>query len=102
METEKSKSRELLPYFFKSILWSYDFSQIDPQKSKKLIIVNSINYGDLRHWRWLINAYGKEEIRSELERVPVTELRSRARRLAEIIFDIKNFNYAPRGTGRKK
>ena len=89
---------EKLPDFFKPLLWSYDFNKIDPQKNKKTIIINSINLGDLRHWKWLISAYGKEEVRSLLEKIPISEIRPRVRKLVSLIFSINKFNYAPRST----
>jgi len=87
-----------LPDFFAQILWSYDFTKIDPEKQKKTIIINAINYGDLRHWRWIVNYYGKEIIKEILEKVPATEIKPRTRRLTSIIFSVKYFNYASRGT----
>lgn len=87
-----------IPTFFKPILWSYDFSKINPKKDKKTIIVNSINYGDLKHWKWLSNAYGKTEISRILSKISVKELRNRARELAGIIFKVKQFNHAPRSS----
>lgn len=89
-----------LPDFFRPILWSYNFSKLDPEKNKKRIIINSVNYGSLRHWRWIARRYGKPAIREVLETVPVQDLRLRARELAAIIFSVKRFNYAPRGTPR--
>ena len=86
-----------LPEFFKPILWSYDFPAIDSEKNKKVIIVNTINYGDLKHWHWLIQHYGKEAVKDVLEQIPSSEIRPRALCLATTIFSIKNFNYAPRG-----
>ena len=93
-------SREKIPEFFRPILWSYDFNNIDPQKNKKTIIVNAINYGGLNHWRWLIQYYGKNEIKKILSKIPATQIRPRVLKLASIIFDIKNFNYVPRGIRR--
>ena len=79
-------TRTQLPSFFQPILWSYNFSALDTETHKKVIIVNTINYGDLTHWRWIIEYYGKEAIREFLETLPVSEFRPRARRLAEIVF----------------
>ena|SRR3989344_2318779 len=87
-----------LPAFFKNILWSYNFSHLEPDKDKKTIIVASINYGDLAHWRWLVAHYGKDAIREILETIPATELRPHALRLASIIFSLTHLNHAPRGT----
>lgn len=87
-----------LPDYFKPILWSYSPGKIDLEKDKKTIIVNAINYGDLKHWRWLKENYGEDAIRKILMTIPATEIKERARRLASIIFSITSFNYAPRGT----
>jgi hypothetical protein len=94
----EAKNSSSLPQYFKHLMWSYDFSAIDLQKNKKAIVVNTINYGDLRHWRWIVWFYGKEGIRNVLSQIPATEIRSRARRLVSIVFNIDKFNYAPRGS----
>jgi hypothetical protein len=86
-----------LPDYFKPILWSYDFSKIDPNKDEKTLIVQAINYGDLKHWRWVTNKFGKSEIKKVLSAIQATEMSPRTRRLAQVIFSIDNFNYAPRG-----
>ena len=93
-----SKKNRSLPAFFANVLWSYDFVKIDPEKHKKTIIINSINYGNLKHWRWIANYYGKEIIKEMLEKVSATEIKPRTRRLVSIIFSVKHFNYAPRST----
>lgn len=42
----KAKTRNLnLPLFFKPLFWSYKFPLMDPQKNKKRIIIDTINYG---------------------------------------------------------
>lgn len=92
------KNKEVLPEYFKTVLWSYDFKSIDPLRDKKTIIVNAINYGDLRHWRWLAGFYGKRTVADVLRTIPVTEIRLRAGNLASIIFSINNFNYEPRSS----
>lgn len=98
MGKTKIEVKEKLPEFFKPLFWSYNFVDIDPKKNKRLIVVNTINYGDLNHWRWLARIYRKEGVKSVLETIPASELRPRARRLAALLFDVKNFNYAPRGS----
>ncbi len=95
LEEEKT-----LPLFFKPILWSYNFSAINPEKHKETIIINTVNYGDLKHWRWIAHFYGENVIADVLRKIPVSELRPAARRLASIIFSIKDWNNAPRGVKR--
>lgn len=85
-----------LPEFFRPLFWSYNFEKIDPEEQKKLIIISTINYGDLKHWRWLKESYGEEAVKEVLESISATELRFRAGRLAELLFNLK-LNYAPRG-----
>lgn len=96
MDRKQLKKTDL-PDFFRPILWSYNFSSIDSEKDKKTIIVNAINYGDLKHWKWVKENYGAEPVRQILGNITATELRPPALRLASIIFSVKNFNYAPRG-----
>ncbi len=87
-----------LPSFFKPILWSYDFSSVTSEKYKKTIILNAINYGDLKHWRWISRHYGKNAVKETLEQIPATAIRTRARKLSSVVFSIKNLNYASRGS----
>lgn len=93
----QAKSFNSLPDFFRPLMWSYDFDSLDLNKNKKSIIINTINYGDLKHWRWVVKRYGKSEVKKVLENIPAWELRSRVRKLVSLIFSLKNLNYAPRG-----
>lgn len=88
-----------LPEMFRPLLWSYRFEDIDPQTHKREIIVNTVNYGDLDHWRWLIAHYGLPEVKQILTTIPVTEIRRHVRRLVSLLFGISEneFNHAPRG-----
>lgn len=88
-----------LPEMFRPLLWSYVFKTIEPDEHYKEIIINAINYGDLKHWRWLINYYGWDRLREVITTVPVTEFRPRVVRLISLLFHIpqNEFNYAPRG-----
>ena len=96
MRSVKKNKHNKLPLFFKPILWSYNFNSIDIEKNKKVIIINAINYGDLKHWRWLIKYYGKENVKEILMKVPFTEIRLRIVPLVSIMFSIDKFNYALR------
>ncbi|MDP3956131.1 MAG: hypothetical protein Q8Q18_02720 [bacterium] len=80
------KEKTVLPDFFKPILWSYDLARIDIERDKSTIIVNAINYGTLKHLRWLADTYGKHAVRETLDARMHTEIRPQARRLAELIF----------------
>lgn len=88
-----------LPEMFRPLLWSYVFEDIDPKEHYKELIVNTINYGDLKHWRWLIDYYGSEQVSKVITTVPFTEFRPRVVKLVSLLFHIpqSEFNYAPRG-----
>lgn len=88
-----------LPEMFRPLLWSYRFEEIDPQAHQKEIIINAINYGDLKHWRWLTAHYGRTRVSRVLTSVPVTEYRPHIRKLVGMFFGIADeaFRHAPRG-----
>ena len=100
MESQEKPSQKCLelPAFFRPLLWSYDISRVDLQRDRKVIMVNTLNYGDLKHWRWLVSFYGADEVREMITRLPATELRDRVRRLVELLFNIHQLNHASRGT----
>ncbi len=87
-----------LPETFRPLLWSYDFSRIDPVRHKKTIIVQALNYGTLAQWRWLVENYGREAIRDTVARIPASEINPRSLRLASLLLGVDQLNYAPRGT----
>ena len=89
-----------LPEYFKPILWSYSFSGIDVYRDKKTIITHAINYGDLRHWHWIADFYGKTKVAEVLRNTPNSEIRSRIVPLASLLFGVNNWRYASRSTNR--
>lgn len=88
-----------LPEMFRPLLWSYRFEDIDPAQQEREIIINAINYGDLKHWHWLVSHYGLPKVRAVLTSVPATEIRNHVRRLVCLLFGISehDLRYAPRG-----
>lgn len=82
-----SKTKTKIPEYFDKILWSYDIEKIDPEDSYREIIINSLNYGDLDHWRWINNHYGKEKIMNVVNNSPDTEIRPSIKRLSSLLFD---------------
>jgi len=86
-----------LPQNFKYLLWSYDFSKIEPDKDKERIIINTINYGNWEHWKWIVKYYGKQKIKGIIREIPTSEFRKRALKLISLILGIKEMKYATRG-----
>ncbi len=70
-----------LPSYFKSVLWSYDFSGMDPDEHRRTIIVNTINHGMWKHWEWVFDYYGKEDLREFIKDIPKSEFRKTAIKL---------------------
>lgn len=96
MKSKLLDNKTVLKGSLKPFLWSYDTSKFDLEKDKKTVIVNVLNYGNLRDWRELAEYYGKTTIKKTLREIPATELRSRVQPLVSLIFSVKKWNYAPR------
>ncbi|MBU4369663.1 hypothetical protein KKG58_02760 [Patescibacteria group bacterium] len=85
-----------LPKDFKPLLWSYKFSKIDPEKDKRVIIINTINYGNWRQWQWIIRKYGRKQVKQFLINTPMSEFFQRPLNLMSLLLGIKKFKYASR------
>ncbi|KKQ18817.1 MAG: hypothetical protein US31_C0001G0004 [Berkelbacteria bacterium GW2011_GWA1_36_9] len=89
-----------LPVSLKPMFWSYDFTKLNSDKDKQRIIINIINYGKWKDWQWLVDCYGKDEVKKNIETIQATEFRPEALKLISLLLDIRKFNYALRGSGR--
>ena len=98
----KTKQKLKLPEFFLPLLWAYNFSFIDSERDKKRIIINTINYGQWKHWQWIVKNYGRERVKQIIENTPVSEFRPRVLKLASILLGIKNLKYESRSDKLKK
>lgn len=87
-------SQNKLPASFRPLLWSFRWEDIDIERDKEDIIVNTINEGTLDQWRWIIDMYGREAIRGILEGRMETEFHPESRRLAEIVFLLSRLRHA--------
>jgi hypothetical protein len=86
------------PETLRPLLWSYDFSRIDLEGHRKMIIVQVLNYGTFNQWRWLIETYGREAVPAVLQQIPATEIKPRTRRLVALVFGIRG-GVQPAGRG---
>ena len=59
----------LSPETFRPLFWSYDFSGsiLSPSQT---IIVQVLNYGTFSQWRWLIESYGRDAVRTSSGKSP--------------------------------
>ncbi len=88
---------ERLPERFRPLFWSYRFEDLDTEKNEKTVIVQLVNFGTLADWQWLVRQYGKTEVQNVLESIPETEIRTRTRALASLLFSISHWEHAYRG-----
>lgn len=86
-----------LPEDFRYLMWSYNFSKVDPELYKERIIINTINYGQWRHWQWVVDYYGRQQLKKIIQETPLSEFRNeRALNLISLILGIKKMRYANR------
>ena len=90
------KTKKTLPQFFKPLFWGYKFNSIDFINNKELIIVNTLNYGDLKQWKWLIEVYGKKNLKKIIEFIPESEFRKHIISLIKLLFNVEKFKYISR------
>ena len=88
--------RQHIPDFFKSVLWSYDIGRMDARDDMRVIVVQTINSGEWKHWRWILRTYGKYLIRHLVAGIPASEFRPEALALASAAFGVKKMKYASR------
>lgn len=84
-----------LPDKFRPLFWDVKFESLDTNKNKRLILTRTLNYGRLSHWKWLSKAYNND-LKKELEKIPATEFRTPALKLAKLIYNLDEFKYASR------
>lgn len=78
-------------------MWSYDFDQLDLNRDKQSIVINTINYGNLDQWRWINDYYGLSLLKQTIMSVASTAIRSRVKPLVKLIWSITEFNNEIRG-----
>lgn len=55
--------KEALPKSLQAALWSYNLTNLDVKKDKKLIITQVLNYGVLQDIKWLFSTYSEQDIK---------------------------------------
>lgn len=70
------------------LFWDMDAHKLDTAAHKKTIIERVLNDGNLSDWRWLISAYGNNNIKETLARRDIfgrDNIRPQSRRLASLL-----------------
>ncbi len=83
-----------LPEMFRPLLWGLRWDALDVWRDERAIILAAVTNGRLEHLRWIIGAYGKNEIGQVLSQCLITELHAGARNLARILFGVTDFKHA--------
>lgn len=86
-----------IPDLFRPIMWSYNFDALDAERHKKTIVVQTINYGRWKHWRWIAERYGKAGVAEIIASEPASAFRVPALFLAKILFGVHKQQHALRG-----
>lgn len=60
----KKKGETKLPEFFREYFWDVSFEDIDPEKSKFMIIKRVIDRGNTSAVGFVINRYGLDEVKN--------------------------------------
>lgn len=60
----------MLPPYTKPYFWSWNFEKLNPDKDRKLIVDQILNWGDKKATDWLFFFYGKEEVKNIASTIP--------------------------------
>lgn len=90
------KERGGIPSAMRPLFWSYEFEKLDPEKDKRLIIMQVINYGNWEDWKWLLKNYGREEIKKAIQDAPASSFRPQALKLITLLLEAAEPKYASR------
>ena len=97
MPRSTKTKKQKLPEDFKPLMWSYDFSKVDPDKDKETIIINTINYGFWKQWKWLFNYYGRKKLRKTILNLAASEFYKEPFKIMALLLNIQKMKYATRG-----
>lgn len=85
-----------IPSIFLPLFWSHPFDEVDIERDKKTLLVQALNYGDLIHWKWLVQTYGRTQVRRMIKNLRPTELRPSVVHLVSLLLGAQPSQHAPR------
>ena len=85
-----------LPQSVKATLWSYDATQIDLQKNKKIIISQVLNFGSLEAVRWLFANYSSDDIKEVTINIPLGAWDKKSLNLWSLYFNLNKGQFQNR------
>ncbi len=78
-----------LPSFLKPFFWSYDFSKLNIQNHKKLIIQNILNYGNEKSVKWLRKKFSEDDIKGVIKNSSQSEWDKKSLNLWSLVWEVK-------------
>jgi hypothetical protein len=93
-DMKDAKQKERVPEMFRPLLWWSKWDRIDAWDHRRDIIMGALTNGRIEHVRWIIAAYGRNEIKRVLSACLETEFHAGARNLARVLFDVSKFRHA--------
>jgi hypothetical protein len=78
----------MLPAIIKPFLWSYDFEALDPEKHKRMIVGQLLNFGTKEATDWLFSYYGKKTIADVAANIPLGSWNKKSLALWKLVLDI--------------
>jgi hypothetical protein len=81
-------SESHIPQYVRPSLWSYDVEKLDLERDKALIIKNVLDYGTKEATDWVRSTYTREDIRSVIERTPVSAWGKKSLALWSLLYDV--------------
>ena len=85
-----------LPQAVNAVLWSYDLSQIDLSKHKRIIISQVLNFGSLEAVSWLFDNYPSDEIKEAAINIPLGAWNKKSLNLWSLYFDLEKAQFKQR------
>ena len=59
-----------IPLTMQGLLWSKNIQNLDLENDKTYIVHQVLSYGDIADIRWLLEAYGKDEVAKTFQEFP--------------------------------
>lgn len=94
MSEARNRPAGKIPDSFRPLLWSLRWEGLDPWEDREDIIMAAFNEGRIEQIRWVIETYGKDEIRSIFSRRLMTEFHPESRNLASVLIPGLAFRHA--------
>lgn len=77
------------PVFLQPFLWSYDLSQMDIERDKRVIVQQILDYGTKPATDWLRRTYSVDDIRAGIENSASGDWSKKSLALWELVYEAR-------------